>query len=242
MEFVLREIRRETPTVVSLIFTKPPGFSFQAGQFLRWEFPVDPCDNRCNKRSFSISSSPTEDHLMLTTRMGESALKKAIINLSAGTKVQIIGPLGRFTIEEKSVKPIIFLTGGVGITPVRSIIKYLIDKRSLNHLPPLISITLLYSNKAPQEIIYRQELEQWQKNYSNFKLVNTITAPEASQETWTGRRGRISAELIQEFVPDTNSVRFYLCGLIDMVKAMQELLLSLTVPQENIHTEQFAGY
>lgn len=242
MEIILRETRYETPTVFSLFFDKPAGFDFKAGQFLRWEFPVDPCDERCNKRSFSIASSPTENYLMLTTRYGESALKKALPSLQPGTNVKVIGPMGRFTVDETSTQPIVFLTGGVGITPIRSMIKYLLEKHLLNPLTPLIPLTLLYSNKTQAEIVYRKELADWQTNFANFKLVETITALETSKEIWTGRVGRINADLIKDFIPNLNDVRFYISGLPDMVKAMQHLLTNLTVPIERIHSEQFSGY
>lgn len=233
MEIHLQEIRRETPSVVSLIFDKPAGFTYKAGQFLRWEFPVDNCDERCNKRSFSISSSPTEDFLMLTVRTGPSRLKQTLAEMHPPLTARIVGPLGRFVID-KTMNNVVFLGGGVGITPMRSMIKDLTDRQ----IP--LPITLLYSNKTPQEIIFRQELDTWQEMNQQFKVFSTISQP--PNKSWQGNVGRIDKSFIENHVEDIKSAHFFSSGPPMMVSAMLELLRELGITDEQMHLERFTGY
>ena len=235
MDLTLKEIRQETPTVISLIFNKPDSFTFKPGQFLRWTYPVDPCDERCNSRSFSISSSPTEDYLMMTTRLGPSALKKALPQLQNSSIVQILGPMGRFILDE-SQDPIVMLVGGVGITPLRSMIKYILDTKSTR------PITLLYSNTTAEEIAFKSEFDEWSANYLTLRVEYTITKPEESKTSWTGTVGRINEELIKKHLINLNGAQYYTSGPLIMVQAMKELLKKLNVEEPRIHAEIFPGY
>lgn len=251
MDLTLVRTRRETPTVTSLIFTKPPGFVYQAGQFLRWTYPVNPCDERCNSRPFSISSSPSEEYLMMTTRLGVSALKKALPNLKPGIHVKVIGPMGRFMLDETN-DPLVMLVGGVGITPLRSIIKYLLDTKSTR------PITLLYSNTIAEEIVFKKEFDEWSISNPTLKVIYTITKPEetthstssglmlssveASKIPWTGKTGRINEEMVKEYVQDLNTVHYYTSGPSIMVQAMKQLLKNLNVEEDRIQAEIFPGY
>lgn len=254
MELAVKEVRQETPSVISLVFDKPTGFVFQPGQFMTWEFPVEYCDKRCNRRPFSLASSPTEDFLMLTTRLGESALKKTLKNIKKGSTIKAIGPLGEFVLD-KSNRPAVMLAGGIGITPLRSIIKYAIDKKISRQ------ITLLYSNKTPNEIVYRKELDKWNKEHDQITVVYAITgyfddASDSSGVTeWTPPRwhveekhlvryrvGRINKKIIKEYVKDLKSTHFYTCGPPKMVKTMENILKNLEVDSERIHVERFEGY
>lgn len=236
MDLTLQEILPETPTVTSFIFNKPEGFKHQAGQFLRWEFSVENCDLRCNKRPFTIASSPTEDYLMLTTRYGVSRLKQTLMNAQPGMKVRAVDPLGRFTLEDIKVSQIVMLAGGVGITPMRSMIKYALDTNADK------SITLFYSNKTPEEIVYRQELENWQKMSKNINITTTITTPQESQQKWEGLVGRINEDMIKEHVLDIKNAQYYVSGPPAMVEGMQKILQNLGLPLEQIRIEKFAGY
>lgn len=245
MVLTIADIRQETPTTESLIFEKPDSFSYQPGQFMRWTFPVDRCDERCNSRPFSLASSPTEDYLMITTRIGPSALKQTVKNIKKGRQVKAIGPLGKFVLDDSDL-PILMLAGGIGITPLRSMIKYIIDKKINRQL------TLLYSNKIPAEIVYRHELDKWKSTYPNIKVVYTITKPvgptdkpgptSSSSGSWTGKTGRIDEKMIKTHTLDIKNTQFYICGPPKMVEAMEKLVKNLGVSHKQLHVERFAGY
>ncbi|MEK6932763.1 MAG: FAD-dependent oxidoreductase, partial [Nanoarchaeota archaeon] len=129
----------------------------------------------------------------------------------------------------------VMLSGGIGITPLRSMIKYSLDKKLK------IKITLFYSNKVPEEILYQKGLETFAKN-RNFTLISTITEPEESKESWKGLIGRIDANLIKKYVKDFDNKIFYICGPPKMVDLMQNILKEMNIPQDQIKIEHFFGY
>jgi ferredoxin-NADP reductase len=125
------------------------------------------------------------------------------------------------------------LSGGIGITPLRSICKYCTDLQLENN------ILLLYGNNAIEDIAYKQELDQMQEKNSNLKVVYTLNKAPSNCKGYTGY---IDAEMIRKEVPDYKSSVFYACGPPAMVKAMKRLLQGLNIPPEQIKTENFSGY
>jgi len=125
------------------------------------------------------------------------------------------------------------LSGGIGITPLRSMIKYSID-RGLN-----FDIILLYSNRYENDIAFRDELENLQVENPNIKVIETITKPEPG---WNGVSGRINAEMVKKFIPDFLERVFYTSGPQKMVDTMASLLKELKVPEKQIKQEYFPGY
>jgi ferredoxin-NADP reductase len=210
-----------------------------AGQYYYFTIPkmLYP-DSRGNTRHFTISSSPTEDGLIrLTTRIRqESGYKKTLDELPIGTEIEGEGPNGTFILDEKATSPNVFIAGGIGITPYRSIIKYVVDK-GLS-----VPIHLLYSNSIPEEITFRTELEGWAKTHSNIKIDITISHPEESHEPWTGLTGRVNDTMIKKLVNDIENSVFWLCGPPAMIDAMEQVLGSLKITSDKIHSEKFTGY
>jgi ferredoxin-NADP reductase len=125
------------------------------------------------------------------------------------------------------------LSGGIGITPLRSMIKYSTDKMLET------SIILLYSNRIESDIAFKDELEEMQLLNPNFKLINTITRPEAS---WRGTKGRINARMVKELIPDYMERTFFVSGPQKMVDAMVSILADLNLREEQIKQEYFPGY
>ena len=126
------------------------------------------------------------------------------------------------------------LSGGIGITPIRSICRYVIDKRLDT------SVCLLYSNRNLAEVAFKSEFDAMQKMSSRFKVVHSLNS---AGDEWAGRRGRIDAALIREEVPDYRERQFYLCGPPPMVNALTEVLRSeLQLPEAQVKTEGFIGY
>src|SRR3989338_1765237 len=218
--------KQETPDVKSIRIEKPAGFEFKPGQYMRVELDVDDPENG-NTRPLSIASSPTEDFMMFSTKISQSLFKQKFSSVGIGDKIKIKGPMGIFTLKE-DVKKIIFLGGGIGITPFRGMIKYASDKK----LP--IEIILIYSNRTPNDIVYRIEWPLLERENPNLKVVNTVTD---SAIGWEGRTGRIDEEIIKEFCDDFENTIFYICGPPGMVNGMQELLKAINVPQQNVKIE-----
>lgn len=229
------ESKPETSDATSFLFAKPTGFEFQAGQFMFFTLPHEGADERGVRRHFTISSSPTEEHLMFTTKFSDpgSSYKHAFKVLAGGTEVAVRGPHGEFTLPADTSQPLVFLGGGIGITPFRSMAKFAAD--TARPTP----ITLIYANKSPADIVYRGEFDQWTKVNPNFKAVYTVDNPD---QGWTGTVGHLSAELITKNVTDLKGTVFLVCGPAGMIEAYTSILSGIGVGPDQVRTENFSGY
>src|SRR3989338_4141605 len=129
------------------------------GQFMYFTIPtlIYP-DKRGNTRHFTLSSSPTEKYISNTTRIRkESGYKQTLAQLKKGDKIEVEGPSGTFIVDEEEKGPHVFIAGGIGITPFRSMLKYKMDK-NLKY-----NVQLIYSNSIPELIAFRKEIEEWDK-------------------------------------------------------------------------------
>ncbi|NPV61354.1 MAG: FAD-dependent oxidoreductase [Methanotrichaceae archaeon] len=223
------ELIQRTPHMKSIRFTRSNDFSYLPGQFI---FITLKDEESEMTKHFSISSSPTEDFLEITKRLTGHPFSNALNALAEGDTVLLNGPFGKFTLAGEH-KKVGMISGGVGIAPLRSMIKYSFDK-GLD-----TDIILLNSNRSEEDIAFNEEFKTMQRQNANIKIVNTATRPEPS---WTGLRGRIDAELIQKYIPDYNERIIYTCGPRKMVDSMLALLKELKVPTSQIRTEYFPGY
>lgn len=224
-------IARET---MAFHFEKPVNFEFRAGQFGEFTLVNPPeTDEEGNSRPFSLSNALYETDLMFATRMRDTAFKRVLKNLPIGTELTLNGPHGNFVLQ-KNPSPAVFLTGGIGITPVRSIIA----DASKNQLPH--KITLFYSNKTPEDAAFLDDLRFFAKENSNFTFVPVMT--KATPDQWQGESGHVTAEMLKKYVPDLIAPIYYLSGPANMVEAMRQLLNEAQVNEDNIRTEKFSGY
>lgn len=223
------EVIQRTPDIKSIRFEKPQGFSYLAGQYIFITLGGGP-DGMT--KHFTLSSSPTESFLEITKRLTGHPFANALADLRPGDKVSIMGPDGEFTFQGE-YDNICMLSGGIGVTPLRSMIKYSADKKLST------SIILFYSNSHESDIAFRDELEDVQRENPNIKIIETITRPGPD---WKGVTGRINAEMVKKFVPDYRERTYFTSGPLKMVDAMVSLLKELEVPEEQIKQEYFPGY
>lgn len=193
-------------------------------------------------RSFTIASSPTEkDAIMISTRIRDTPFKQKLSKLEEGTIVKITAPAGKFTLPQDHSKPLVFLSGGIGVTPFRSMIKYATDKQ----LP--IKITMFDSNRNQANILFKDEFDNCVKANSNLRIIYTITeeGEKLPSSDWKGERGYIDETMLTKYLTKDelgNSI-FYICGPPAMLDAMQRLLSeAIEVPHERIKREVFTGY
>ena len=224
------EIIPRTASITSFRFGVPAGLSFRAGQYLL--LSLGSADGLT--KPLSISSSPTEEgYLEVTKRLTLSAFSDMLRQLKPGDEVKLNFPLGSFTFSEE-LKKVALLSGGIGITPLRSICKHVVDKRLRTN------ICLLYSNRSALEIPFQDEFASMQKVFPALRVVHTISRPEGG---WAGRHGRIDAALIRETMPDYLERCFYVCGPQAMVSALLTILgAELGLPDSQIRSENFTGY
>lgn len=232
LELPVIETKEETPDVKSIKLSfNNQRLDYKPGQYMMMELDVVDEENG-STRPLSIASSPTENFLLFSTKISQSLFKQKFNSLKAGDKVKLKGPMGIFTLKEDA-KEVVLLGGGIGITPFRDMIKYCCNKK----LP--LKLTLLYSNKTPADIVYKEEWAVFEKENPNLKVVHTITESIAE---WQGRTGRINEAMIREFCSDINNSLFYICGPPGMVDGLSNLLKTMNVPLQNIKIEKFAGY
>ena len=220
-------------------------FDYTAGQFAFFDIGEVYNDPKGPIRHFTISSSPTENFIMFSTRIRDSPYKKRLSTLQEGAKVKVRGPEGQFVLHQDYSKPAVFLSGGIGVTPFRSMIKYAIDRQ----LPT--RIIMFDSNRDRGNILFRKDFDDWEKVNKNLKIIYTIDENEQHKQSlstandWKGEYGRINKAMILKYI-DTNVLNnsiFYICGPPGMLKAMQALLQEdLNIPKERIKVEEFTGY
>jgi len=221
---------------MAFYFNKPDGFIYKAGQFGDFTLinPTD-TDNEGNVRGFSLSSAPLEDDLMLATRMRDTAYKRYLKTMPIGTAITMDAPYGSFTLQNNTKIPAVFLSGGIGITPVRSIVLQATHDKTAH------KIFLFYANKTPNHAAFLNELTAAQQSNPNFTLIASMTAPEGSEE-WKGERGVFTKEMLQKYIGDLTLPIYYISGPAAMVTAIRKTLNDAGVDDDNIRTEEFSGY
>ncbi|MFH1055077.1 MAG: FAD-dependent oxidoreductase [Candidatus Altiarchaeota archaeon] len=226
-ELTLVSVSELAKDVKCFRLTRPKNLSYQAGHYF-----ILKLDNTLMK-PFSFSSSPTEEgYIEFTTRISDSDYKKALNSLSVGGKVTLSGPMGSFAYNP-SFKKLAFLAGGIGITPFRSMCKYLTDTKAD------CDVVLIWGNRTEEDIIFRKDFEEMMTSNPKLKVVHVLSQP---SKEWPGLKGRINTETILAKTPDYKDRTFYLCGPPKMVEAMEEMLAGLGVKTDNIVVERFRGY
>jgi len=204
---------------------------FKAGQFMSVELENNPE----LKRYLSISSSPTEKcYLEFTKKLTQSEFSKKLNALRAGDEVTVQYPMGKFTLDE-SFSKIAFLSGGIGITPIRSICKYAVDKNLK------IDMVLIYSNRTVSDIVFKEDFDGMQKNFPLLKVAHVLCETQGVGFKCTP--GLINSRVIKNEVTDYPERKFYLCGPPSMVEAIEKILREeLGIEKEKIVLENFRGY
>jgi ferredoxin-NADP reductase len=224
------ELIRRTEEILSLRFEKPSGFQYKAGQFMFVTYDSPHGDRR---KHITISSSPTESFLEISKRLTGSEYSKGLLEKEPGDWVRLEGPYGKFT-AETSIKKIGMLCGGIGITPLRSMIRFYADKKADK------DIRLIYSNTTKASIAFKEEFDALEKDDKfNFKVFHTLTQ---SDIDWTDETGRINEDMVKKLIPDYMEREFYTSGPPAMVDAMKDILEKINVKDENIKFEYFPGY
>ena len=231
---VLLEKIQRIPGTTSYRFSRPADYGFEAGQY--YTITISSPDGPLT-RAFSHCDSPTEDFVELTTRLTGSPFKNALDALRLGTEAQFFGPLGKFVFRYDAPK-IAFLTGGVGITPIRSMLRYLADTDGAGMIEGQ-KLVLFYGCMTEDGVVYGDELDELAKKIPGLRVVLVITEP---TESWKGYRGFITTDVVRAELPDPSTWTYYVVGPPPMVVAMQKILGELEVPESQTVVENFAGY
>lgn len=210
------------------------GLEFTAGQTCDLTLPDPSGTGQDEIHTFSIASPPFEPRLTFATRLTGSAFKRALMELPLGRAIDIDGPFGSFTLNDEVNTPTVFLAGGIGITPFRSMLLTAFSQKRPG------SLTLVCSNRTASGTPFLDEMERWAREQRNFRLVATLTAPNAS-EPWRHLLGRVDVDFLKKQLPEPGAIH-YLAGPKAFVAAVQGALRAAGVEQRNIRTEVFEGY
>ncbi len=216
---------------------RPAGFEFKAGQaaeLMRLDPPET--DDEGDYRTFSIVSAPSEAVVTFATRLRDTAFKRVLREMTLGTAIRLDGPFGSFTLHKNPAKPAVFLAGGIGITPFMSMIRDGFARGDDR------CTYLFYSNRRPEDAAFLDELMSLARRRSAFHLVATMAQMEKSVHTWDGERGVIDAAMLARHLPALNGPVYYSAGPPGMVAAMRDMLVKANVDEDDIRTEDFAGY
>lgn len=218
-------------------FEKPANWNFKAGQFIDLTLIQPPeTDTEGNTRTFSLASAPSEPTILVVTRSRDSAFKRVLSGLPIGTSVQIEGPFGDLTLHNNVSRPAVFLTGGIGITPVRSILLRATRERLAHR------IYLFYANRRPEDAPFLDEMRTLERENPNLTFVPTMTQPAGSRIRWDGETGHISYEMILRHMNDSEQAIYYITGPAGMVSGLHKMLNDAKIDDDDIRLEEFSGY
>lgn len=215
------ELRKETSDCLSILLERPKKFQYQAGDCLYLSFPDEPL---LGKQTYSFASSPTEDRLMITFKKGYSEFKHKLEAVQQGVALQAVQYGSNFIFDPE--KESVMIAGGIGITPLRSMIK----TRLIEY--PTVRTILLFQNKT-QDFPFYSELSQWQKEHPSLDI------------HWldTDTKGRLTPEMLTPILGEMrDTFHYYVAGPPLMVDASIELLNKLMIRTPDIHTDSFDGY
>ena len=236
VRLVLRDSKRESPSIMTFRFS-PEGSAFRyvCQQAVRLALP-DVEDPWGPARTFSLSSSPTEeDILTVTCKISDTPFKQALSRRKPGDPAEAYGPLGAFLFQAN--RPALMMAGGIGITPFRGMLRFASDTGTRQ------PIALLYSARTPEELVFAPELDAIAEGHSNIRVYYTVTRPQDSKQGWAGRVGRIDEAWIRVHVRGLDRPMYYVAGLPEMVESVVTTLRDrLGVSEEDIDYEVFRGF
>lgn len=204
---------------------------YEAGQFIELYLPHDNPDSRGIKHWFTLSSSPSEPLLSITTKHAAengSTFKETLFSLKPGTSVMMSEPMGDFVLPKDATVPLVFIAGGIGITPMRSMIKWLYDKKEHR------TIHLIYAANSVEEVAFRELFHE----YGAPTDIVLSTAP----KNWEGRTGRLDAATILEMAPNVDGKIYYLSGPEPMVENIAKNLADAGVDKRRVVGDYFPNY
>jgi ferredoxin-NADP reductase len=171
---------------------------------------------------------------MVATRIRDTAFKRVLSRLPDGSQVKISGPFGKMALPEIADQTFVFLVGGIGITPFRSIILDAAARESAHR------ILLFYANRGLKDAAFIEELIRLEKEQTAYRLISTVTGE--ADLFWQGERGRIDRGMIERYVDDLRSAVYFVAGPAPMVDGLAKSLEEAGVSSERVHAEKFAGY
>ncbi len=223
----LKEKVKLAQNVYDFIFTSSEKLDFIAGQYLEWTLGHKNPDARGNRRYFTVASSPTEADIRIGVKFADnsSSFKKEMLGMRLGSKIVASQLSGEFTLMKDKNQKLVFIAGGIGVTPYRSIVKYLIDTGEKR------DIVLLYTDRNEADMVYKQVFDEGVKKIG--------------MKVWyvaTSKEGRITTDMIKDKIPDYKERFFYISGSHGMVTGFEKLMEEMKLPKGQLKVDYFPGF
>jgi ferredoxin-NADP reductase len=233
----LKKVREVAHDTYDFIFRPDERMRFAPGQYLEWTVPDTGADSRGNRRYFTIASSPTEQDIIMGVKFYEnpSSFKRHLAAMQEGDTIVASQRSGDFTLPADAKEKLVFVAGGIGITPFRSMLKYLADTGERR------DIVMLYSNRSAEDIAYADILEEARERIG-VRTLYVLTDTENIPPAWQGLQGRITPEAIRREIPDFGERTFYVSGPQAMVTGFDEMLREMGVARARIRKDYFPGF
>ena len=241
LKLIIKEVRRETPTSVSILFNVPeelkPNYAFVAGQYVNLRLTLDGKEIR---RAYSICSSPESGELRIAVKAVKNGLFSLFANekLKAGDILEVGKPEGKFTFEAHpdKLKNYAAFVAGSGITPVISILKSMLKSE------PRSTFVLTYGNKSPEETIFHQELHEIQSKYTGRLFVHYVYSQAKAEGALFGRIDKSVVNFVlNNKHKELKFDKFYLCGPEEMINTVSGVLAVHNVSEKDIKFELFSS-
>ncbi len=225
------------PDIYDFLFLPDREMKFRPGQYLEWTRGHQKTDSRGNRRYFTIASSPAEEEVRLGVKFypDASSFKRSMLSMEEGDEVVASQCAGDFVLPKDECKKLVFMAGGIGITPFRSMIRDLLERNEAR------SIIMMYSNRTAAEIVYKDVFDEAQERLG-IKTIYTLTKTDQIPSDWTGARGRVDPRMIAREIPDYRERTFYLSGPRSLVVGFEEVLKNMSIPKRQIKTDFFPGF
>lgn len=252
----LKQKIQKSPDIYDFIFQADKKIRFSAGQYLEWTLGHKNPDNRGNRRYFTLASSPTESEIILGVKFyrppemanktrgaspvkktgshGASSFKKSLLAMLPGQTIMAGQLAGDFTLPKNKNQKLAFIAGGIGITPFRSMLKYLMDAKEKR------DIIIFYASRSPEDVVYKEILDE-AENRLGIKTIYTVTKNDG-QNSWSGEIGYIDLAMIQNKVPDYRDRIFYVSGPKSMVDNFEAVLSQMGIKKSHVKSDFFPGF
>jgi len=218
-------------------FTKPAGFTHQAGQSMLVTLVNPPeTDAEGDSRTFTIASAPGEPDLMIATRVRDTSFKRVLRTAPLSTLLRMDGPNGQLVLHDDASRAAALIAGGIAITPFRAMVVDAAHRRLPHRL------YLFYSNRRPQDGAFLPELQRLEEVNPSYRLIATMTAPQKSTRAWAGETGLVRRDMLERHLPDLRSPIYYFAGPPAMTMAMQQMLEEIGIDGQAMRYEEFYGY
>lgn len=236
-DFHAKLIRKEEVAEGTMAFylEKPEDLTYSAGQHPTFQIlnPVE-TDEEGDSRTFSFITIPSDKEIGFATRMRDTAFKRNLKNATPGLEMMIKNPRGSMILPADTKRPLVFLAGGIGITPLLSMIREASFQKSEQ------KITLFYANRTIAQAAFFKQLEQLAKDNPNFTFIPVMT--QEDQSIWHGETGHITKAMLKKYIPTTDNTLFYLAGPTGMVTAMTQMLTDAGIDPLFIKSEDYGEY